>query len=142
MIAHVSQFFARVGNKQPLALFNGKPVSGANTQALRSFDPANACGKVRAEKPAVRSLICESSNGSELQVDGRRRVPCSRQKFYDSAARTYGAEHLYLVSTILGSGLVAKNSCSKMTAAAKPGELVIFVRHSTSWERFIWGMKS
>ena len=56
-------------------------------------------------------------------------VPCSRQKFYDSDTRTYGTEHLYPVSTILGSGLVAKNSCSKTTAAPKPGELVIFVRH-------------
>jgi len=69
-------------------------------------------------------------------------IPCSQQKFYDNDTRTYGAEHLYPVSTILGSGLVAKNSCSKRTAAAKPGELVIFVRHSTWWERFIWGMKS
>lgn len=69
-------------------------------------------------------------------------VPCSRQKLYDSATRTYGTEHLYSVSTIVVSGLVAKNSCSKKSAAAKPGELVIFLRHSTRWERFIWGMKS
>lgn len=69
-------------------------------------------------------------------------IPCSRQKFYDNDTRTYGAEYLYPVSTILGSGLVAKNDCSKRTAAAKRGELVIFVRHSMWWERFIWGMKS
>jgi hypothetical protein len=69
-------------------------------------------------------------------------IPCSGQKLYDSATRTYGTEYLYSVSTVVVSGLVAKNSCSKKTAAAKPGELVIFLRHSTWWERFIWGMKS
>jgi hypothetical protein len=69
-------------------------------------------------------------------------IPCSRQKLYDSATRTYGTEHLYSVSTVVVSGLVAKNSCGKKTAAAKPGELVIFLRHSTWWERFIWGMES
>jgi hypothetical protein len=69
-------------------------------------------------------------------------IPCSQQKLYDSATRAYGTEHLYPVSTIVISGLVAKNSCSKKTATAKPGELVIFLRHSTWWERFIWGMES
>jgi hypothetical protein len=69
-------------------------------------------------------------------------VPCSRQKLYDSATRTYGTEHLYSVSTIVLSGLVTTNSCSKKTFGAKPGQLVIFLRHSTWWERFIWGMES
>jgi len=69
-------------------------------------------------------------------------VPCSRQKLYDPATRTYGTEYLYPVSTILGSGLVAQNSCGKKIAAAKPGELVIFLRHSTWRERLIGGMGS
>ena len=69
-------------------------------------------------------------------------IPCSRQKLYDSATQTYGTEHLYSVSTVVLSGLVAKNSCSKKTVTAQPGELVIFLRHSTWWERFIWGMES
>ena|SRR5579872_4859836 len=69
-------------------------------------------------------------------------IPCTRQKFYDSHPRTYGSEHLYPVSTILASGLVASNSCSRRTATAKPGELIIFVRPATWWEKFIWGMES
>ena len=69
-------------------------------------------------------------------------TPCSRQKFYDSDTRTYGSEHLYPVSTIVASGLVASNNCSKRTATAKPGELIVFVRPATWWEKFIWGMKS
>jgi hypothetical protein len=69
-------------------------------------------------------------------------VPCTRQKFYDSNTRTYGSEHLYSVSTIVASGLVTKNDCSRKTAAAKPGELIIFVRHPTWWEKFIYAFRS
>lgn len=69
-------------------------------------------------------------------------TPCSKQKFYDSNTRTYGTDYLYQVSTIVNSGLVAKNSCSKVSAAAKSGELVIFIRSTTWWERFVAGMKS
>ncbi len=69
-------------------------------------------------------------------------VPCTRQKLYDSKTRTYGSEHLYPVSTIVASGLVAHNSCSRRAATAKPGELVIFVRPPTWWEKFIYVWKS
>jgi hypothetical protein len=51
-------------------------------------------------------------------------APCTRQKLYDSNTRTYGNEHFYPVATIIASGLVAKNDCSRKTATAKPGELV------------------
>jgi hypothetical protein len=69
-------------------------------------------------------------------------TPCTRQKFYDSDTRTYGSEHLYPVSAIVASGLVANNNCSRRTAVAEPGELIIFVRPATWWEKFLWGMKS
>jgi hypothetical protein len=69
-------------------------------------------------------------------------TPCTRQKLYDSDTRTYGTELLYPVSTIIASGLVAKNNCSKRTTAAKPGELVIFIRPVTWWEKLIWGIES
>ncbi len=64
-------------------------------------------------------------------------APCTRQKLYDRDTRTYGNEHLYPVSTIVASGFVARNDCSKRTATAGPGELVIFVRPVTWWEKFI-----
>ena len=69
-------------------------------------------------------------------------ITCTRQKFYDSDTRTYGSEHLYPVSTIVASGLVANNNCSRRTATAEPGELIIFVRPATWWEKFISGMRS
>lgn len=67
---------------------------------------------------------------------------CTRQKLYDSGTRTYGSEHLYPVSTIVASGLVANNNCSRRTVTAKPAELIIFVRPATWWENLIWGMES
>jgi hypothetical protein len=71
-----------------------------------------------------------------LGVDGAW-TPCIRQKLYDSNTQTYGSEHLYPVATIVASGLVAKNNCSRRTATPKPGELVIFIRPATWWEKFI-----
>jgi hypothetical protein len=69
-------------------------------------------------------------------------IPCTRQELYDSETRTYGSEHLYPVSTIVASGLVANNNCSRRTATAKPGELIIFVRPPTWWEKFSSAWKS
>jgi hypothetical protein len=46
-------------------------------------------------------------------------TPCTRQKFFDSDTGTYGSIYLYPVSTIVASGLVANNNCSKRTATAK-----------------------
>ena len=64
-------------------------------------------------------------------------TPCTRQKLFDRSMRKYGNEHLYPVSTIVASGFVARNDCSRRTATARPGELVIFIRPVTWWEKFI-----
>ena len=69
-------------------------------------------------------------------------TPCTRQKLYDTETRTYGSDYLYPVSTIVASGLVASNNCGRRTTTANPGELIIFVRPATWWEKFIWRMKS
>lgn len=69
-------------------------------------------------------------------------TPCTRQKLYDSETRTYGSDYLYPVPTIVASGLVASNNCGRRTTTADPGELIIFVRPATWWEKFIWRMKS
>ncbi len=94
-------------------------------------------GDVYAANPDAHGVLVFGGVGN-----GGDWIPCSRQKLYDSATRTYGTEHLYSVSTVVLLGLVTTNSCSKKTFAAKPGELVIFLRHSTWWEKFIWGMES
>jgi hypothetical protein len=76
-----------------------------------------------------------------MGIDGAW-TPCSRQKLYDTNTRTYGKEYLYPVSTIVATGLVAKNNCSKISATVMPGELVIFIRPTTWWEKFVAGMES
>jgi hypothetical protein len=68
---------------------------------------------------------------------------------YDSAMVTYAncdsakekqnpVPHWYDVSTILTSGVVAPNGCSKMTETAKPGEFVFFVRKE-NWREKMQG---
>ena len=69
-------------------------------------------------------------------------TPCSKQKFYDADTGNYGTDYLYPVSKIAVAGFVAKNDCGRRGTVAKPGELVIFVRLTTWWERFVSGMKS
>ena len=131
----------------------GKILSGKNLTLLYYHaDPdGSAHGDVSGRmivktSPDGDSYVANpNANGvlvfSELGTNGAW-IPCSRQKLYDSDTRMYGSEHLYPVSTIVASGLVAKNDCSRGTATAKPGELVIFVRPPTWWEKFIWAMES
>jgi hypothetical protein len=42
----------------------------------------------------------------------------------------------YRISKIVKSGVAAANTCGKFKAEAKPGELILFVRPMSSWEKF------
>jgi hypothetical protein len=131
----------------------GKNLSGMN---LELIDYHNEQAQSTGDDLNGRTHVGTSPNGESytartdpkgvLVFAGLGRngywTQCSKQKFYDSSERKYGSEYLYPVSTIAASGLVAANSCSKKTATATPGELVIFVRPSTWWERFIAGLRS
>jgi hypothetical protein len=92
------------------------------------------------------SYVAEPDAHGVLVFDGQGLkgiwTPCTRQALYDSKTRTYGNENLYPVATIVASGLVARNNCSNLRATAMPGELVIFVRPVTWWEKFVGGMRS
>jgi hypothetical protein len=41
----------------------------------------------------------------------------------------------YPIKKILETGVVASNSCGKFRAEAKPGELILFLRPATLWEK-------
>jgi hypothetical protein len=96
----------------------------------------SAVGDSYVANPDAHGVLVFNGLGSGVWI------PCTRQRLYDSHTRKYGSEHLYPVSTILALGLVAGNSCSRRAATAKPGELIIFVRPATWWEKFIGGMES
>ena len=126
----------------------GKSLSGQN---LEFVDYHNPDGSTHADLNG-RMIVKTSADGDSyianpdahgvLVFNGLGRngfwTPCTRHKLYDSNNQTYGSEHLYSVSTIVASGLVANNNCGKRISTAKPGELVIFVRPTTWWEKF-WG---
>jgi len=132
----------------------GKNLSGMNLEFVDYHTnrdgntPADLNGRMIVKTSAVGDSYLANPDADAVlvfNVLGNRNgvwTPCTRQKLYDRDTRTYGNEHLYPVSTIVGSGLVAKNECSRTTATAKPGELVIFVRPVTWWEKFIWAFES
>jgi hypothetical protein len=131
----------------------GKNLSGMNLELIdyhseqvhSAGDDLNGRTPVRTS-PHGESYTASTDPQGVLVFAGLGRdgywTPCSKQKFYIGNERKYGSEYLYPVSTISTSGLVAANSCSKKTATAIPGELIIFVRPSTWWERFVAGMRS
>ncbi len=116
---------------------NGK--SGVDHDDLngRKFVTTSAVGDLYIATPDVQGVIVFNGMGRD-----RMWTTCSNQKFYDSTSRTYGSEYLYPVSAIMNSGMVTKNRCGKVSEAAKAGELVIFIRPTTWWERFVAGMRS
>lgn len=130
----------------------GKNLSGMNLAFVDYYSDrdestqADLSGRVTVKTSAVGDSYIATPNARGVLVfNGLGNgvwTPCTRQKLYDNHTRTYGSEHLYPVSTILASGLVASNNCSRRTLTAKPGELIIFVRPASWWEKFIWGMES
>jgi hypothetical protein len=93
-------------------------------------------GDLYIANPDPHGVLVFAGLGTELWT------PCTGHKLYDSHKRAYGSDHLYSVPTIIASGLTANNNCSRRTATAKPGELTVFLRPATWWEKLIWGMQS
>src|ERR1019366_4043969 len=54
-------------------LFGTEPVPPATADSLRTFDPPNAGGQLRAEQSHVSSRLHEAPNCGEAKVDRRRR---------------------------------------------------------------------
>jgi len=126
----------------------GKNLSGMNLRFVDYHtDPDGSAHPDLNGRMAVKTSVDGDSYIANPEVDGvlvfdglannGEWTPCTRQKMYDRNTQSYGTEHLYPVSSIIASGLIAQNDCGRKTAVAKPGELVIFVRRSTWWEKFI-----
>lgn len=101
---------------------------GGHREDLNGRTPVqtSADGDLYSAEPDAQGLLVFNGMGI-----GGAWTPCTRQPFYDRNRQTYGSDYLYPVSTIIASGFVAKNDCSKISAATKPGELVIFIRPTT-----------
>jgi hypothetical protein len=52
-----------------MVLFGSQPVPQANAKFPNAFDPANASGKVSAQKSTVGGFVCETADSIELEVD-------------------------------------------------------------------------
>jgi hypothetical protein len=60
--------------KQSPALFRRQPVSKPDTKASHTFDTPNACGELGTQQTSISSLVRDTADGSEPQIDGRGSV--------------------------------------------------------------------
>ena len=58
-------------SQQAFALFRSEPITNRHTQPLGTLYPANTGRQVCAEQTAISSLVGQSPDCSQTQVDGR-----------------------------------------------------------------------
>jgi hypothetical protein len=62
--------------KESFPLIGGKPIPNAHSVLLYALDTPNSRRKVRAQKAAVGSFVCQPANGGETQVDRGGGILC------------------------------------------------------------------
>lgn len=99
--------------------------------------PRSRCGKT-----AVLGPVHISAHGLSLLIAGDYFIPCQEYASYPvhidprgAGPATLSAFPRYSVAEILRLGVVASNTCGKVTIKPKPGELIFFERPRTFWER-------
>lgn len=132
---------------------NGHPVSNSHVNVWVGTKRKEAM--VPTDKDGVARLRL-TANDDEVNLHMRRKYAGDNvvidpivkydEKFQvnvgfvicDSQVRDYSWLSTTNISTtqLLQQGIVWPNSCGKATASPKPGELVIFVRPLTWWEKF------
>ena len=70
VVAFGTQVLSGERRKEPFALVGGQPIPDAHSMLLYALDATDSGCKVRAQEPAVGSLVREPTNGGETQVDG------------------------------------------------------------------------
>jgi hypothetical protein len=126
---------AQTGKTITIRILEGKTA--------RPIAVSNFLVRINHQKTLHGDWVRLNENGSgKLTVPGDADV-VSIHATYDSSMQMYvncdsmqekrnPQEQWYAVSTILASGVVAPNGCSRMTETAQPGEFVFFVRKQ-SW---------
>lgn len=93
----------------------------------------------------LESISPNKDGVGELVVEGDI-TQLSIEAYYDSTEHTFVncdtvkdkiffQTHWYAIPEIFSAGIVAPNKCSKLTAVAKPGEFVFFVRPTNWYEK-------
>ncbi len=56
--------------QEPSALFGRQPIANPHSMFLDAFNSSDPRGKVGAQEPAIRGLVCKPANSRETQIDG------------------------------------------------------------------------
>jgi outer membrane protein assembly factor BamB len=103
---------------------NGRPVK--HVDLLVSFTESQTKTSLLETDRTGAAMISADQNGSILVKSSGLHTDCRA---------TPGSETHFPVSTILSEGITVANSCGNASRKANPGELVLFVRKTTFWER-------
>jgi hypothetical protein len=116
------------------------PTNNEGEVVLRYRD-----GEVAAD--AVSAKMCNGmavlgpkpvSKGKDaIAISGDYYVPCQEygKSDPDKLNQGFGIMPSYSIKKILESGISAGNTCGKARAKAAPGELILFMRPMTFWEK-------
>ncbi len=117
-----------------------------DSKTARPLVPSNFLVRVNHQQTIHADWVTQNENRTATVTLPADATVISIQATYDSAMQTFvncdsmkdkqnPQAQWYPVSTILASGIVAPNGCSKMTETAKPGEFIFFVRKANFRER-------
>ena len=107
---------------------NGRPMSNTSVNTWPRRDKKDAT-PIQTDQNGVARLTLEDRN-SDVKIQTGY-VLCQSRK----------ADHSWLsiltfpAAQILDRGVVTANHCGKAAASAQPGELILFVRPLTWWEK-------
>jgi hypothetical protein len=117
-----------------------------DSKTARPIAVTNFLARINHQKAIHADWVTQNENRSATLTVPADATVVSIQATYDSAMQIFvncdsvvdkqnPQAQWYSVSTILTSGVVAPNGCSKMKETAQPGEFVIFVRKANFRER-------
>jgi hypothetical protein len=80
-------------------------------------------------------LETDQTGVAMIRADQNGSISVESSGLHTDCRGTQESQTHFLVSTILSEGITVANSCGKASHKANPGELVLFVRKTTFWER-------
>jgi hypothetical protein len=121
-----SAIAAQVSQVKVLAINakNGSPVKHVDLFVSVTEDQTTA-SHLETDQTGL-AMVRADQNGSILVESSGLHTDCRG---------TQRSQTHFPVSTILSEGITVANSCGKASHKANPGELVLFVRKTTFWER-------
>jgi hypothetical protein len=117
-----------------------------DSKTARPVVPTNFLVRINHQQTIHANWVTLNENRTATLAVPADATVVTIQATYDSAMQVFfncdaaldkenPQPHWYPVSTILASGVVAPNGCSKMKETAQPGEFIFFVRRASFRER-------